>query len=42
MSLDINNIASRLEGLEETIIFKLIDRGQWRENTAAYINGKSG
>jgi len=41
-NLDLNNIASRLEGLEETIIFKLIDRGQWCENTIAYTNGKSG
>ena len=42
MSLDLNNIASRLEGLEETVIFKLIDRGQWRTNATAYIPGKSG
>jgi len=42
IKLDLNNIASRLEGLEETIIFKLIDRGQWCENAAAYTSGKSG
>jgi len=42
MELNLNSIASRLEGLEETIIFKLIDRGQWCENAAAYTSGKSG
>jgi chorismate mutase len=42
IELDLNNIASRLEGLEETIIFKLIDRGQWCENATVNINGKSG
>ncbi|MDR0305367.1 MAG: chorismate mutase [Chitinispirillales bacterium] len=40
--LDLNYIASRLEGLEETIIFKLIDRAQWCVNSIAYIPGKSG
>jgi len=42
VELDLSYIASRLEGLEETIIFKLIDRGQWCENSVAYIGGKSG
>lgn len=40
MELDL--IAARLEGLEETIIHKLIDRAQFRANTKVYIPGKSG
>ncbi len=39
---DLNVIASRLEGLEETIIYKLINRAQFRVNEAAYLEGKSG
>ncbi|MDG5813579.1 chorismate mutase [Chitinispirillales bacterium ANBcel5] len=35
-------IASRLEGLEETIISKLIERAQWHTNPTAYQEGKSG
>ena len=40
LKLDI--IASRLEGLEESIIHRLIDRAQWRVNDVAYIPGLSG
>ncbi|MBD3242872.1 MAG: chorismate mutase [Chitinivibrionales bacterium] len=35
-------VAALLEGLEETIIFKLIDRAQFRVNEIAYVPGKSG
>ena len=40
MELDL--IAARLEGLEETIIHKLIDRAQFRANSIVYIPGQSG
>jgi chorismate mutase len=40
--LNLDYIASRLEGLEETIIYKLIDRAQWRVNDVVYHPGKSG
>lgn len=40
--LDLNYIASRLEGLEETIIMKLIDRAQYCVNETVYEAGKSG
>jgi chorismate mutase len=40
--LDLNYIASRLEGLEETIISKLIDRAQFCVNETVYEAGKSG
>ena len=40
--LDLNYIASRLEGLEETIISKLIDRAQFAVNEIVYESGKSG
>ncbi|MBN1578820.1 MAG: chorismate mutase [Chitinispirillaceae bacterium] len=40
--LDLNYIASRLEGLEETIISKLIDRAQFCVNEICYEAGKSG
>jgi chorismate mutase len=39
---DLHLIAARLEGLEETIISKLIDRAQFRANAAVYQPGKSG
>lgn len=39
---DLNQIAARLEGLEETIIHKLIDRAQFLRNGDAYVPGKSG
>lgn len=39
---DLGQIASDLEGLEETIIARLIDRAQFRRNAAAYSPGKSG
>ncbi|MBD3392871.1 MAG: chorismate mutase [Chitinivibrionales bacterium] len=40
--LDLHLIAAQLEGLEETIIMKLIDRAQFRVNAAAYQPGQSG
>lgn len=40
--LDVNFIAARLEGLEETIISRLIDRAQYKTNFAVYEPGKSG
>jgi chorismate mutase len=42
VDLDLPAIAARLEGLEETIISKLIDRAQFRLNECVYIPGKSG
>jgi chorismate mutase len=41
-ALDLNLIAAYLEGLEETIIYKLIDRAQFAENRVAYQTGSSG
>jgi len=41
-NLDLNTIAAQLEGLEETIIQKLIDRAQFAVNAAAYKPGMSG
>jgi len=40
--LAIDAIAARLEGLEETIISKLIDRAQFRANARIYRKGESG
>ena len=40
--LDLTNIAARLEGLEETIIHRLIDRAQFAANSPAYARGESG
>ena len=40
MTLDI--IAAKLEGLEETIIYKLMDRAQFSRNRAVYEKGNSG
>jgi chorismate mutase len=40
--LELSFIAARLEGLEETIIFKLIDRAQFCTNLSGYERGKSG
>ncbi|MFQ3619968.1 MAG: chorismate mutase [Spirochaetales bacterium] len=40
--LDLEEIAAVLEGLEETIIYKLIDRIQFKRNEAVYTPGKSG
>jgi len=42
MQLDLKLVAAKLEGLEETIIAKLIDRSQFRANNQVYIAGKSG
>lgn len=40
--LNLNAVAARLEGLEETIIFMLINRAQYAENRVVYAPGKSG
>jgi chorismate mutase len=42
MKLELDIVAATLEGLEETIISKLIDRAQFRVNEAVYMPGKSG
>ena len=42
VTLDLNLIAAHLEGLEETIIHKLVDRAQFAANAAAYRKGASG
>jgi chorismate mutase len=39
---DLDKIATDLEGLEETIIARLIDRAQFKRNSPAYQPGKSG
>jgi chorismate mutase len=41
-NLELDFIAAKLEGLEETIILKLIDRCQFKSNQIVYENGKSG
>jgi chorismate mutase len=41
-NFELANIAALLEGLEETIIFKLIDRAQFKHNPPVYKTGKSG
>ncbi|MCU0609500.1 MAG: chorismate mutase [Chitinispirillaceae bacterium] len=41
-AFEVETIAARLEGLEETIIGKLIDRAQFCANTRIYEPGKSG
>ncbi|MBN2510663.1 MAG: chorismate mutase [Spirochaetales bacterium] len=42
MEMSLNEIAAVLEGLEETIIHRLIDRGQYCENNPVYEPGMSG
>ena len=42
MEIKLNEIAAVLEGLEETIIHRIIDRGQYRSNDCVYEPGKSG
>lgn len=42
ITLDLNLIAAHLEGLEETIIHRLIDRAQFASNPDAYRPGHSG
>lgn len=42
MTLDLQIIAMQLEGLEETIIGKLLDRAQFAVNAPAYTPGQSG
>jgi chorismate mutase len=39
---DLDKIATHLEGLEETIIARMIDRAQFKQNRLAYQPGKSG
>lgn len=39
---ELTHIAAILEGLEETIIFKLIDRAQFAHNAVAYEQNRSG
>jgi chorismate mutase len=41
-NLDLNLIALQLEGLEETIIYHLIERVQYRKNSIVYAPGQSG
>jgi len=41
-ALELHLVAAHLEGLEETIIARLIDRAQFKVNAAAYEAGKSG
>ena len=40
--LNLSNIAAQLEGLEETIIYKLLDRAQFKTNRRVYKPGYSG
>lgn len=42
VTLDLGLIAAHLEGLEETIIHRLIDRAQFAANPTAYAPGESG
>ena len=42
VTLELDLIAAHLEGLEETIIHRLIDRGQFAPNPGAYARGRSG
>jgi len=42
MKLSFKEAVERLQGLEETIIFKLIARAQYRHNPSVYEKGKSG
>lgn len=42
MILKLETIASRLAGLEETLIYKLLDRAQFAANAGAYAPGASG
>jgi len=39
---DLELVAARLEGLEETIIYRLLDRAQFARNPQAYEKGTSG
>lgn len=41
-TFNLPNIAAQLEGLEETIIYKLLDRAQFKTNQRAYKPGYSG
>lgn len=41
-SINLETITATLEGLEETIIYRLLDRAQFKENKVVYTPGKSG
>jgi chorismate mutase len=41
-NLNLDTIAATLEGLEETIIYRLIDRAQFKTNDRVYMPGQSG
>jgi chorismate mutase len=41
-TIHLSYIAARLEALEETIIYKLLDRAQFAINKSAYLPGQSG
>jgi chorismate mutase len=40
--IKLSTITEHLEGFEETIVFKLIDRAQYKMNSVVYEHGKSG
>lgn len=40
--MDLDTIAGRLEAMEDSIIFKLLNRAQYRQNRPAYEKGASG
>ena len=42
MNLSLDEIAARLAGLEETLIYKLLDRAQFAANGGAYLPSRSG
>jgi chorismate mutase len=42
VQINLSTITDQLEGLEETIVFKLIDRAQYKMNSVVYEHGKSG
>jgi len=42
IELKLASVAERLEGFEETIVFKLIDRAQFKTNAPVYAPGRSG
>ncbi|MGB7566585.1 MAG: hypothetical protein WBM07_01885 [Chitinivibrionales bacterium] len=42
VQINLSTITEHLEGFEETIVFKLIDRAQYKMNSIVYEHGKSG
>jgi chorismate mutase len=42
MNMDLNLITLQLEGIEETIIYHLIERVQYKKNSIIYVKGQSG